>query len=272
MARRRARRSTEEKLSPSAILFGIIFLGGIAAITLYVNVNRPAELDGYGCPIDESLIAENVILLFDTTEPFIASQVREISNRISSIVRAVPVMGRISAYEISSSENSATNVVPLNDQGAPYSCPIKGGFNVPDVMERFNERLISTISETVLDNVGQGAQPNSRIIDGLRFVAAGTIGQTYKSSIYVFSDMIEHSNVLSMYRSNWFESYQSNNAEIMSQRPIFPEGSEIQIFLVSRPKVGLDERKIMEFWTDVLSGDGFSSFVIPYFTRISGGS
>ena len=271
MDRRKSRQTNDDRLGFGPISLVLLSFGSIFAFILYLNFNRPPELDSYNCPIDDTLISENVILLFDTTEAYIASQKAEITNRVSSIVNSVEPLGKITAFEISSSEDSAINSVPLTDEEYPYLCPVEGGLNTPSIVEKFNASLLSSVGSQILDNVQENDQSSSRILDGLRFVAANTIDKPYKSLIYVFSDMLEYSDVISMYNTAWFDQYQSNRSQILSQRPIFPNNTEIEIFVISRPQVNVNEGELLRFWTETLSGDGFNSNVLPSFTRISGG-
>ena len=272
MARRRSSRRTSDSYSVTSILIAVLSFGGIATFVTYLSLNQPNQLDEFGCPIDTSAISENIVFVFDTTEPYVDSQSREITNRVRNIMQNADSSTRISAVEIVSDSSSAVNVVPLGEQQYPYLCPLDTGINTANIIERFYENLISSIGESVLDNVSPEEQPYSRLIDGLRYVASDAAGRNYTSKIYIFSDMIEHSQSISMYRSNWFEQeFKPNEVTLKSQRPLFPTNSELEIYLLARPQYSINQTELKEFWTQMLTVRDANGFVLPVFNLVSGG-
>ncbi len=244
----------------------------IAGFVLYAALNPPPEFGPDGCPVDEEEISESVVLVFDTTEPYISSQRREIRNRVGGIVEGLRPLGRISAWEISSVRSSALRPVPVSAGGALSFCRGRGSVLDPGIVTELNDRMLRRLSGTVLGNLGREEQATSRITDGLRYVAADATGKPYPSAVYVFSDMIENSETLNMYAEGWFaERFQADQAAILAQRPIFPPGTALHVHVLERPGHGIDGSEVLQYWTRMLSGDGIGSDVAPVFTRISGG-
>lgn len=254
------------------VLGGAAAFLAIAGFVLWVALNPPPELGPGGCPVDEGEISENVVLVFDTTQSYIPSQMREIRNRVGGIVEGLRPLGRITAWEIRSARSSALRPVPVSAGGALAFCRQRGSMLDPGIVTELNDRMLRRLSETVLINVGREEQAASRITDGLRYVAADVTGKPYRSAVHVFSDMIENSETLNMYAEGWFaERFQADRAAILAQRPIFPPGTEFRAYVLERPRHRIDGSEILQYWTRMLSGGGPGSGVAPVFMRISGG-
>lgn len=251
------------------VLGGAAAFLAIAGFVLWVALNPPPELGPDGCPLDEGEISENLVFVFDTTEPYIPAQMREIRNRVEGIVRELRPLGRVSAWAIRSDRSSALNPVPVTRGGALGFCRRRDSMLDPGIVTELNDRMLRELREMV-GNVPQEEQAASRITDGLRYVAADVTGKPYRSTVHVFSDMIENSETLSMYADGWFEDrFEADRAVILAQRPIFPPGTGLHLYVLERPRHRIDGSEVRQYWLRMLSREDIG--LAPVFTRISGG-
>lgn len=242
----------------------------------YLELSAGPEVTELGCPVDETYINRNVAILFDTTEPMIPSQAREIENRISSMISSLEPFDRVAFYEVRSDENSAIRKVSLqvNSQQASidHFCRQHAKWEDSPARVRLNEQLPRLISIEMLQNIEQGVQSFSPITDALRYIAAEVTGKPFTTYVIVVSDMIEHSRLLSMYTPGWFEnSYSLSRQSILNQRPIFPEGTEIDVFLLSRADTNVQNEELQQYWVQMLTGPGAFSSTRLTFNFVAGG-
>lgn len=259
-----------------AILLLVFLVGSFVASLIYLNLSSGPEVSEVGCPIDESYINRNIAVLFDTTEPMIPSQAREIENRMSSIISGLEVFDRVAFYEVRSDERSAVRKVSLQldsrSSNIDHFCRQQVSWEDSPSRVRLNEELPRLISQEMLQNVEQGEQDFSPITDALRFIAADVTGKQFPTRVIVVSDMIEHSEILSMYRPGWFDNvYIASRQSILNQRPIFPEGTEIDVFLLNRAESRVQNEELQQYWAQVLTGPGAFSSTRLSFNFVAGG-
>lgn len=242
----------------------------------YLQLSAGPEVSELGCPVDETYINRNVAILFDTTEPTIPSQAREIENRISSMISSLEPFDRVAFYEVRSDENSAIRKVSLQVDSQQASidhfCRQHARWEDSPARVRLNEELPRLISNEMLQNIEQGVQSFSPITDALRYIAAEVTGKPFTTRVIVVSDMIEHSGLLSMYTPGWFEnSYSLSRQSILNQRPIFPEGTEIDVFLLNRADTNVQNEELQQYWVQMLTGPGAFSSTRLSFNFVAGG-
>jgi hypothetical protein len=267
-----------KKSSPmfAAILLLVLLVGSFISALVFLNLNSGPEVSIVGCPVDESYINKNIAILFDTTEPMIPSQAREIENRMALIISNLDVFDRVAFYELRSDEVSAVRRVTLTlgsqSTEIDHFCRQQASWEDSPARVRLNEELPRLISQEMLQTVEQGVQSFSPITDALRFIAADVSGKPFSTQVIVVSDMIEHSRMLSMYKSNWFENaYVPARQTILNQRPIFPEGTEIEVFLLNRAGIRLQNEELQQYWAQMLTGPGAFSSTRLNFNFVSGG-
>lgn len=259
-----------------AILLAVFLAGSFLAALIFLNLNAGPEVSAVGCPVEESYINKNIAILFDSTEPMIPSQAREIENRMRLIVSELDIFDRVSFYEVRSDEVSAVRRVTLKlGDGAieiDHFCRQQASWEDSPARVRLNEELPRLISQELLQNVEQGEQNFSPITDALRFIAADVSGKPFTTQIIVVSDMIEHSGILSMYRPGWFENtYSPSRQSILNQRPIFPEGTEIELYLLNRAETTVQNEELQQYWIQMLTGPGAFSSTRLNFNFVAGG-
>jgi hypothetical protein len=116
-------------------------------------------------------------------------------------------------------------------------------------------------------------QQFSPITDALRYIAADVSGKDFVNKIYIISDMIEHSELLSMYKLDWFDNnYLPNRQSLLNQRPVFPEGSEIEIYLLNRARYQIQNEELQQYWLQMLTGPGAFSNTTLRFNFVAGGA
>ena len=259
-----------------AIVFLVVVISAFAGVLSYLTLNAGPQVSAVGCPIDETFINQNIAVLFDTTEPMVPSQAREIDNRMNSIVSQLEEFDRVGFYEVRSDERSAVRKVSLqlgsSGDVIDHFCRQPVSWDDAPARARLTEALPVLISQELLQNVEQGEQSFSPITDALRFIAADVTGKPFPTKIIVVSDMIEHSEILSMYKSDWFESsYSASRQVILNQRPIFPEGTEIEIYLLNRPRNPVQNEELQQYWLQMLTGPGAFSTTSLKFNFVAGG-
>lgn len=280
MARNRKRKA-DGSLS-KYIFLGICFITVLSMALLFIVYEEPVERNLLtGCPLNKSLIEKQYSFLLDTTEPLVQSQLQEVSFRIEQIIRNLKTNDLIRFYSVESSQDSGTRRLSIlnGGQSINYYCIPNSESWLDSPLRQQQLALIpqfltSQAITSIDNNTVQGSSP---IIDALRYIQADDERMVTAQDIYVVSDMIENSTVLSMYRPEWYENeYLKNQNTILSQRPIFRPNAEhnINILAIMRPRHSdVQNSDWASFWTHMIKGTNPSSSPHINLTieRISGG-
>ena len=264
-----------------AISLAILSVTGLSTLIYFAITEERIQIGRAFCPVtgQEELITENITFLFDSTESLVASQAEYRRNLLSrEILEENKTNGfkRFIFYELNSSEDSSINKVPIlrEDTELNYFCIPPEISTESENNRRARANLIRDLAAIVERNIDSTPQDYSPIIDALRFIGASQVGSEYdKNRLIIVSDMIENSKIISMYQDNWLsDSYQDNKRQILQQRPVFPEDTQIEIYQLAMPKYNLEPVEISQFWFSFLTEDGQQRRIpSPIINFVSGG-
>jgi hypothetical protein len=264
-----------------AISLATLGVTGLSTLIYFAITEERVQIGRAFCPVTgrEDLITENITFLFDSTESLVASQAEYRRNLLSrEILGENKTNGfkRFIFYELNSSEDSAINKVPIlrEDTELNYFCIPPQISTESENNKKARANLIRDLAAIVERNIDSSPQDYSPIIDALRFIGASQVGSEYeKNRLIIVSDMIENSKIISMYQGNWLsDSYQDNKRQILQQRPVFPEDTQIEIYQLAMPKYNLEPVEISQFWFSFLTEDGQQRRIpSPIINFVSGG-
>ena len=264
-----------------AISLATLSVTGLSTLIYFAITEERIQIGRAFCPVTgrEDLITENITFLFDSTESLVASQAEYRRNLLSrEILEENKTNGfkRFIFYELNSNEGSAINKVSIlsEDTELNYFCIPPEISTESENNKKARANLIRDLAAIVERNIDSTPQDYSPIIDALRFIGASQVGNEYdKNRLIIVSDMIENSKIISMYQDNWLsDSYQENKRKILQQRPVFPEGTQIEIYQLAMPKYNLEPVEISQFWFSFLTEDGQQQRIpSPIINFVSGG-
>ena len=264
-----------------AISLALTSMLGLSTLIYFAATEERIQIGRAFCPVTgrEDLITENVTFLFDSTESLAASQAEYRRNILSKeILESDRTEGfkRFIFFELNSNEDSSLNKVPVTQEelGLNYFCIPPELSTESENNRKAREVLIRDLALIVERNIDSSPQDYSPIIDALRFIGASQVGSNFeKNRVIIISDMIENSKIISMYKEDWLsDSYQNNKRNILQQRPIFPEDTQVEIYQLAMPKYNLEPVEISQFWLSFLTEDGQQRRIpSPIINFVSGG-
>jgi hypothetical protein len=273
MARRRRKRNDNSGWRIASWILGSFMVVAIIGGIIFIASNRPIALNPItGCPIDSSLIAKNISIIFDTTERLIPSQREEVKNRIGREMETLKENTKVTFYRVESNQSSGIQQVTFTPQNTQLEinefCRGPSPWGASPNQEALARQLPGLFGDAFIGIVGNSPQSFSPLIDALRYVAATLTNNSPENKVIVISDLIENSQVLTMYDRNWLNLYNDNKNQVLRQRPIYPSNTDIEVYLLNRPQYSIQDQEFLEFWFEVLAGDGTVNID---FKNISGG-
>jgi hypothetical protein len=251
-------------------LASTIFVGLIGVFT-FDSLNAPVSSNTLtGCPNNEADIPLHVTILFDTSEPLAESQQLAVRNTLNNIINnedEFPEYSKLSVYRVDSDLTSGIQQVSLNFDNSSQDgnsitsfCRPATNWQQSTLAKQMAEKLSSYYAGELLGAVGNNSEKYSPIIDALRYLGSSLIGpSTTQNRVIVVSDLIENSSILTMYESDWYKKFDSNQSFVIDQRPIFPAGTSIEAYVIARPRYGIQSlapsSDFVEFWRKVLTSD-----------------
>lgn len=289
-SRSRSRRSSRRSSGgnawkiPSVIMLSLVGVGFVAFF-LMGTLSQQTEANRItGCPIDQSEIPVSITIIYDTSEPLVESQELEIQNRINAIVRdenQFPVFSKLAVYRVESDINRG--ITPVNfsfdgsgasSSGIEYFCRPRTDWTQSPLWRRFNEQLPDMYTVAVLNSVGNSGEQYSPLIDALRYVASSLFAssETTKNRVIIVSDLIENSEIFSMYQNDWYETFTDDRESVLSQSPNFPAGTSVEVLLLRRPQYSIQSldpsSNFQRFWESIIAANRNVGLTM---TTVSGG-
>lgn len=264
---KRNKKSRKKKESEDGLgrLIGLVAVIAVIIIAIfsYTNKNPIIPINQLSfCPIDPGFTSNRTTFLIDTTETLAPSQTRTIQNRIRTVIDGLNEFDKVDFFVIESSEVSGIRKYEIDvgsDEGVTlqeFCIPQENNWELTPLQTQLNDQLQRIVTEMFIEYVSTDEpQPYSPILDALRFIAADNDNRITNHSIYVVSDMIEHTPTLSMYATNWYESaYTPNRNLFLNSRPQFQNNTSIYIWALMRPIYNNQEADWVNFWSDMIRG------------------
>jgi hypothetical protein len=242
MVRRKAKK--ESFFVP--ILIGLLIVIGFGFT--YKHFENKIEVNQRtGCPISNVDQRSALSLLLDSSEPYTPVQMSNIVNRIQNKVNSLKSYDHLRIYTIGVAEEEL--LVPHFDFCKPdpesAESPLMRNWKAGN----FEQRLRDTLG------LMQGSRDNSHIITSIGSVASELPDSYDERTIIIVSDLVENSNIGSMYSPNWQEALSERNALLDARRPMLG-GIRIEILFAPRANAGIDFRRVRDWWMTFLSDSG----------------
>jgi len=271
MSRRRPRRSRSRRgagwqVAVGVTLIAVVLLVLFGGFVTFVNVrHNRLELDaGTYCP-KSGPVALTVVLI-DATDPFNIVQRTDLLNRIARVVRAVPRFGLLEIYTVTSIEASPPE--PIFRKCNPgRAAEISRLVENPRLAERnwqtgFKKPLERVLSGVLKANVAE----SSPILESIQWVSVNSLAVPGRSRIprhlIVISDLLQHTNRLSLYRSPVdFREFAKTRYYDRVRASL--DGVAVELFVVRRnSRIPIRKQDLLQFWVDYFDAQGVASLRI----------
>ena len=196
------------------------------------------------CPREPGYTQVTLSIALDATDVYGAAQRRSIVNRVWESVNALDVYDRVKIYTIEPGEQTPT----LN-----LCRPGRDLQNSP-VEQQLRESRFKMLVDDALRQL-QGSRQYSPIIEALGWIAADHERDGSRQIILLVSDLIEHSDVISIYDPNWKRIYENNRARILNQCPNLDD-QEIDILFPTRHARPTQDNDLVTWWVNYIDSCG----------------
>lgn len=238
------------------ILLGGIFAAGFFAF--YISTSKTAVDPVTGCALRSANSGSALTILLDSTEPYSAVQLKQVSNRIVAAVEGLSPLDRVRIYTVGDASEKLLK---------PYFdfCKPDPNANESPILSRFKLANFTFMLEENLKQM-QGSRSSSPIIASLGSVAADLPNIYEDRKIILVSDLIENSEIISMYPSDWPAIAEREERNIAAKRPML-SGILLEVLFIPRPNQPQQGVALRDWWWRFIEDSGGN---IARFTPISG--
>jgi hypothetical protein len=236
-------------------------LGGIAVTTLIVGAIGLAAWREFGEPaIDPTTFcAVNgpsalTVIAIDASDPYDAVQIREIENEVRDLLGQLERGARLDIYTMNATRGAlATRVFSRCNPGhAIWLDQVAGQ---PSQVERiYREEFADAIDRALSSTIEAGAADRSPIVESIRAIAAdslGSVGDAVPRRLIVASDLVQHSDVYSMFRSGVgeFETFSRSANYADAQTDL--RGAQVSLVVILRSEYSrFQTRELLLWWEE----------------------
>lgn len=235
-------------------------LAGAAVIAAFIQMQRTEQELAINedtlCPVAGPVAISAVLIdATDTLDPVQVASVRQLVER--QIRDAAP--GTLFAFGVVAedpAERGATRALCKPRAGTDVSQMTQ---NVTAVQKRYDERFLGPVRE-ILATLGTAGEANqSPIMESLQSVLTGTpefLSFEGPKQVVLISDLLQHSEAMSFYRGEDWQSFSSSAAFGRMSENI--RGADVTIYQISRPPVARiqDPAVVDDFWARYLDRQG----------------
>lgn len=223
---------------------------GIVSLLFFFDRDQP---DSRGCLAAAPGAITELSILIDATEPFKSTQLENVSSIVENKVAGLAPYDRVRIFTIT--QSFGRSLKPVFDLCKPdpdsVDSPIK---------KRFESLRFKREIENQLRN-NSGIQPLSPIIFSLGSVASQFDSEQANREIVLISDLIQNSELLSMYSADW--ERRAGSEAVNKSRPML-KGIDIELLWLMRPNEDRQTKAVREWWIDYIRGSGgFVSSITP---------
>lgn len=243
----------KKKSNPLLWFAGILMAACALGLAWSLMSFDTQKTNSRGCLANGADDQTSLSILIDATEPLTSSQLENVAVIVQQKVSSLQPYDRVRFYAIK--ETNGQPLPPLFDLCKPD----------PDSMEssikkRFERLRFRSEIENELRN-NSGVQPLSPIIFSLGSVASQFESKERNRVIVLVSDLIQNSEMLSMYRSDW--ERQAESQAVNKSRPML-QGIDLQLLWLMRPEEDRQSKLLREWWIDYIrKSGGYVSTVQP---------
>jgi hypothetical protein len=218
----------------------------LVALLIASQQFKPAKRDAMGCLPGEA--PSSTVILLDQSEGVSKQTSREIERRVLEFVtKKVATDGRVSLYAVSDTSSNA--LLPLYEGCKPPSSGNDITNSDKAIKARFDSQFMDKLGSALTRNYKDSM--TSPIAQAISDLSASQDLRAAANKLIIFSDMIENSSALNMYRcmdgQGPIKTYRSNNAGAI-ERPSF---SNVSVSVHFIPRRGLAQGTLQcrnQFW------------------------
>lgn len=262
MARRRhGRRQRNDKITGVLLgLTGVFLLGGLLTVWWWANsLPRPDTVTNC-LPTGPSGVH---LIVVDRSDPVSGQQAQRVRQVLNGFRDSAAVGTRFDVYTFEGNSSDQLDPV-LRVCVPPKPEDANELWENPKIIRKNYEVKFAAEMQNVMDGLlAASERPTSPILESLRAAALSSLGEAPKGvpiKLTLVSDMIQHSDALSQFRSDMSFAQLSNSA-IWPQLRAQLHGAETKILYVMRPSAMRGSRPIQSrghqvFWEQVIGASG----------------
>ncbi|KSV87362.1 hypothetical protein N181_01815 [Sinorhizobium fredii USDA 205] len=242
-------------------MFGIVVLSLfiVSAVGAYAmlwwKADKVAKLDSDHCPVEGPSSVTAVLL--DVTDPIKEITKIDLKRQFQKAVAGVETGGLIEVYALSGEEGKLARTFrgcnPGDGETAdPWTT------NPKKIQERWKKAFEEPLKQ-IAEHIGEAGEANSSpIMAGVQRIVIESFSDPKANgknkTLYVASDMIEHTDSFSIYKSGAdYEAFENSVARARFRTPLDGIGVKLLVFQRETAKPLSD---LPEFWTRWVDGNG----------------
>lgn len=251
MARRNRKRrgSSSSHWAVVSILGLVLFIGAAVSGMLYLKVRAGdnVTLDENLCPVTGPISVSAMLL--DVTDPISELTKIDLQHQFQKVVAAVPKGGLIEVYLLTENVGKLNRTFHGCNPGDGSSAD-PWTSNPRKIEARWKEAFSDPLEKILAGSDNGQESQRSPIMAGIQRIAVESFlapgNASALKTLYVASDMMEHTDAFSLYRSGTdYATFEDSQARDRFRTPL--DGIELKILAFQREGLPPGE-KIAEFW------------------------
>ena len=249
-----AKKKNDSLLLP--LVVGLLFACAFAFF--YLNSASTPVNPVTGCAATPKQSSSALSILLDSTEPYSPIQMARVTDRIIEKVSELEPLDRVRIYKVDDVSNGLLQ---------PYFdfCKPDPNANASPIVARFKQANFAFMLEENLKEM-QGTRSNSPIISSISSIAVDLPKSFESRSIVLVSDLIENSDLISMYDYNWRKELVLAQRRLNAKRPML-NGITLEVLFIPRPNRPQQDTALRDWWWQFIEESGGR---ISRFTPVSG--
>ena len=265
-SRRNRRKQNKEKKGGLLIFFIIGIIGTIGGFVFNAMLNKQDIDEATNCPIDG--VNYHKVILIDTSQSYNPIQKKWIKNQLKKIVYGTKENEKISIYAVGA--NYHETLLPLQSKCNPGDASGVNPFleNKRMKQEDWENEFIKPLNSVfkgLLDNDSEGMSPIMEMIQAISIAAFQNEKTSTKRKLFIFSDMIQNSEVASHYKDSInFQEFKDSPMYLKVRTDL--TGVTVRVGYIRR----LGQEKIQKgtahakFWQEYFNSMGAAGFSIKF--------
>lgn len=242
-----AKSRRKKKSDRTYLMLSGVAIAAILGVLGYVFMNPPAALQANGCLAEQQKTNSSLSILLDTTDQYRPVQLKVIKNILYERVLELKQFDHVKVYRVDELRDgilkAAINICKpgLDQLENPLFSKLK--------KVQFEEAIDSAFK------VMEGSKPTSPIIESISSLASDMSLAHEDKEIIVVTDLIENSEIVSMYRNGWESELESNERYLEKTQPTL-DGIRVRLLMLARPEVSTQNLDLKKWWIRFLRSSG----------------
>ena len=242
-----AKSRRKKKSDRTYLMLSGVAIAAILGVLGYVFMNPPAALQANGCLAEQQKTNSSLSILLDTTDQYRPVQLKVIKNILYERVLELKQFDHVKVYRVDELRDgilkAAINICKpgLDQLENPLFSKLK--------KVQFEEAIDSAFK------VMEGSKPTSPIIESISSIASDMSLAHEDKEIIVVTDLIENSEIVSMYRNGWESKLKSDERYLEKTQPTLG-GIRVRLLMLARPEVSTQNLDLKKWWIRFLRSSG----------------